>query len=60
MVLLDMSITPLDRGEGVSQYVARCLSIIDESGLDYRLHAMGTTVEGDLDQVLEGTSWVTN
>ena len=53
MVLLDFSIVPLGRGTSVSPYVARCLEIIDRSGLDYRLHAMGTTVEGDLDQVLD-------
>ena len=53
MVLLEMSITPLGKGESVSQYVAECVEIIDRSGLDYELHAMGTIVEGELDQVLE-------
>src|SRR5437588_654834 len=52
MVLLDFSITPLGKGESVSAYVARCLEVVAASGLEYRLHAMGTTVEGDLDQVL--------
>jgi len=51
-VLLELSVTPLGKGEGVSPYVARCLDVIDASGLDYRLHAMGTVVEGSLDQVL--------
>lgn len=32
--------------------MARSLKIIDESGLDYRLHAMGTIVEGEIDEVL--------
>ncbi len=52
MVLLEFSIAPLGKGESVSEYVARSLKIIDQSGLDYRLHAMGTTVEGDIDEVL--------
>ena len=52
MVLLEFSITPLGKGESVSQYVARSLEIIEESGLDYRLNAMGTIVEGQLDDVL--------
>ena len=52
MVLLDFSVTPLGKGESVSPYVARCLEVVAASGLNYRLHAMGTTVEGDLDQVL--------
>ncbi len=53
MVLLEFSITPLDKGESVSPWVARCLEIVRASGLDYRLHAMGTIVEGELDQVLD-------
>ena len=52
MFLLEFSITPLDKGESVSEYVARSLAIIDASGLDYRLHAMGTIIEGELDDVL--------
>ena len=30
----------------------RSLRIIEASGLDYRLHAMGTIIEGELDAVL--------
>ena len=52
MVLLEFSMTPLGKGESVGQYVARSLEIIDASGLDYRLHAMGTVIEGEIDQVL--------
>jgi uncharacterized protein (TIGR00106 family) len=52
MVLLEFSIFPLGKGESVSAFVARSLKIIEASGLDYRLHAMGTVVEGELDQVL--------
>lgn len=51
-VLLEFSMSPLGQGESVSQYVARSLDIIDNSGLDYQLHAMGTVIEGDIDQVL--------
>jgi uncharacterized protein (TIGR00106 family) len=53
MVLLEMSITPLGKGESVSPYVAECVRIVDESGLDYELHSMGTIIEGELDQVLD-------
>ena len=52
MVVLDFSLFPLDKGESVSPYVARSLDIIDRSGLDYRCHAMGTTLEGDFDRVM--------
>jgi uncharacterized protein (TIGR00106 family) len=53
MVLLEFSISPLGEGESVSDYVALSLEIIDKSGLDYQLHAMGTIVEGELGEVLE-------
>jgi uncharacterized protein (TIGR00106 family) len=52
MVLLEMSIVPLGQGESVSKYVAQCIDLVDRSGLDYELHAMGTIVEGELAEVL--------
>jgi uncharacterized protein (TIGR00106 family) len=52
MVLLEFSMAPLEKGASVGGYVARSLKIIDESGLDYRLHAMGTILEGEIDDVL--------
>lgn len=52
MVLLEFSMTPLDKGESVSPYVSRSLEIIDKSGLDYRLNAMGTVLEGEWDEVM--------
>jgi uncharacterized protein (TIGR00106 family) len=51
MVLLDFSMAPMGKGESVAPYVARCLEIVAASGLDYRLHAMGTTLEGEWDAV---------
>ncbi len=52
MVLLDFSMFPLDKGDSLSPFVARSLDIIDRSGLDYRCHAMGTTLEGEFDEVM--------
>ena len=51
MVLLEFSMTPLCKGESVSRYVSRSLEIVETSGLDYRLHAMGTVIEGEWDDV---------
>jgi len=45
MVLLEFSMTPLGKGESISPYVAR--------SLDYRLHAMGTVIEGEWDAVFD-------
>jgi uncharacterized protein (TIGR00106 family) len=53
MALLEFSITPLGAGESVGQYVARAVDVVDKSGLDYRLHAMGTVVEGDVGPLLD-------
>jgi uncharacterized protein (TIGR00106 family) len=52
MVLLEFSMTPLDKGESVSKYVSRSLEIIDKSGLNYRLNPMGTVIEGEFDEVI--------
>ncbi len=51
-VLLEFSMSPLDKGESVGQYVARSLDVIDRSGLPYRLNPMGTVIEGEWDQVM--------
>ncbi|MGE4496906.1 MAG: MTH1187 family thiamine-binding protein [Deferribacterales bacterium] len=42
-----VSITPLGEGEGVSEYVARAVRVIKNSGLDWRLTPMGTIIEGE-------------
>jgi uncharacterized protein (TIGR00106 family) len=42
-----VSITPLGESESVSQYVARVVKIIKDSGLDWQLTPMGTVIEGD-------------
>ena len=52
MVLLEFSMTPLDKGESVSKYVSRSLDIISNSGVDYRLNPMGTVLEGEWDDVM--------
>ncbi|MBF0149101.1 MAG: MTH1187 family thiamine-binding protein [Magnetococcales bacterium] len=51
-VLIEFSMTPLDKGESVSTYVSRSLDIIDNSGLPYQLGPMGTTLEGEWDDVM--------
>jgi uncharacterized protein (TIGR00106 family) len=51
MVLLEFSMSPMDKGESVGAYVARSLDIVDKSGLEYRLNPMGTVIEGEWDEV---------
>ena len=52
MVLLEFSMSPMDKGESVSDYVSRSLKIISESGVDYRLNPMGTVLEGEWDEAM--------
>lgn len=51
-VLAEFSMSPLDQGESVSEYVSRSLEIIADSGVPYRLGPMGTCLEGEWDEVM--------
>ena len=51
-VLIDFSIFPLDKGASLSPYVARAVNIIKDSGLPYKFGPMGTSVEGEWDEVV--------
>jgi len=44
-VILEFSMFPTDKGESVSEYVAKVVQMIDESGFDYILTPMGTIIE---------------
>jgi uncharacterized protein (TIGR00106 family) len=53
MAVVFLSITPLGTGTpSVSRYVAGVEKILRETGLVNQLTAMGTIIEGDLDQIL--------
>ena len=52
MTIAEFSISPTGKGTSVSKYVARCLDLVDRSGLAYRLNPMGTVVEGPFDDIL--------
>jgi len=51
MLLCEFSMTPIGQGESVSRFVARCVDIVDKSGLAYKLTPMGTIIEGEWDEV---------
>jgi len=53
MLLLELSLYPLDKGISVGQYVSQSLEIIDKSGLDYQATSMGTIMEGEWDEVFD-------
>jgi uncharacterized protein (TIGR00106 family) len=53
-MLAEISVFPLDKGgKGLSRFVAQSMRIIEESGLDFEIHAMGTLIEGPTDKVFE-------
>jgi uncharacterized protein (TIGR00106 family) len=52
-VLVDISIVPLGVGLSLSSYVAECERIFRKAGLKTALHAYGTNVEGEWDEVFD-------
>ncbi len=46
-----ISVIPIGGGLSLSPYVAACERILAEAGLDPQLHAHGTNVEGEWDEV---------
>ena len=49
--IADLSIVPIGVGLSLSPYVAACERVLQEAGLEPKLHAYGTNVEGDWDVV---------
>lgn len=53
-VIIDLSIFPMDKnGQSLSPYVARVINTIKASGLAYELGSMGTSIEGEWDEVMQ-------
>jgi len=50
-VIADFSIVPIGVGTSLSRYVAACEEVLKGAGLQTRLHAYGTNVEGEWEQV---------
>ena len=50
-MVVNFSIIPLYKGISLSSYVAHAVEIIESSGLNYHVHAMGTLVEGEWEEV---------
>jgi uncharacterized protein (TIGR00106 family) len=52
-MIAELRVTPIGRSEDFARVVARAVEVVAESKLQYRVHAMGTSVEGSLDEILE-------
>lgn len=54
MAIVEFTIVPLGTGDtSLSEYVADCHKILVTSELNYQLTAMGTIVEGDLEDIMK-------
>ncbi len=49
--IVDLCVVPLGVGVSVSKYVAACERVLKQAGLETRLHACGTNIEGEWDEV---------
>ena len=52
-VIADLCIVPLGVGTSVSEYIAACQRVLRKSGLEIRMHAYGTNIEGEWDVVFD-------
>lgn len=50
-IIADFSLVPLGVGVSLSRYVAACEKVLKEAGLKTQLHAYGTNIEGEWDDV---------
>ena len=52
-MLASFTVVPFGVGESVKEHIAAVVALVDASGLDYRLGAMQTTIEGDQAEVMD-------
>ena len=50
-VIADISVVPIGVGVSLSKYVTACEKVLKDAGLEIRLHAYGTNIQGDWDTV---------
>lgn len=51
-VIADICIVPIGVGTSLSDYVALCQKVFLKYGLSHQMHAYGTNVEGEWDEVM--------
>lgn len=50
-VIVDFTVVPIGVGVSLSKYIAACERVLAELGLHYEMHANGTNIEGEWDEV---------
>ncbi len=51
-MLASFAVVPIGVGEEMKEQVSKVIDLIDRSGLNYKLGAMNTTVEGEMEDVM--------
>ncbi|MDK1020620.1 MAG: MTH1187 family thiamine-binding protein [Candidatus Hydrogenedentes bacterium] len=50
-VIMDLCVVPIGVGVSLSEYIVECESVLKDAGLKTELHAYGTVIEGEWDEV---------
>ncbi len=54
VAIAELGIIPIGtKSTSLSGYIVACLKLLEDSGLAYEVHGMGTIIEGDLKDLLE-------
>ena len=52
-VIVDLCVVPIGVGVSVSEHVAACARVLKEAGLKTFMHAYGTNIEGEWEEVFK-------
>lgn len=50
-VILDLCVIPIGVGVSLSEYIVECRKVLERAGLKHEMHAYGTVIEGEWDEV---------
>ena len=51
-VIADLTVLPIGVGVSLGQYIAECERVLQKAGLKVKMHAYGTNIEGEWDEVM--------
>jgi uncharacterized protein (TIGR00106 family) len=51
-VIVDFTVVPVGAGISLSPFIAKVEEVLQDSGLSHELHANGTNIEGEWDDVM--------
>jgi uncharacterized protein (TIGR00106 family) len=51
-VIADLTVLPIGVGVSLGRYIAECERVLQKAGLKVKMHAYGTNIEGEWDEVM--------